>query len=98
MKEMCAATTLTKKEIGNAFKHVQELIKKTVQPMKASDIIPRFCSNLNLDGNVIEEVKIYIRLLSSFLLPSPSSSFWDSHSLLAGCEAYLSSSRCSQHH
>eukprot|EP00960_Hanusia_phi_P069746 767157-Hanusia_phi.AAC.6 len=35
MKEMCAATLLTKKEIGNAFKHVQEIIKKTVQPMKA---------------------------------------------------------------
>mmetsp|Transcript_40392 Transcript_40392/g.127127 ORF Transcript_40392/g.127127 Transcript_40392/m.127127 type:complete len:264 (-) Transcript_40392:223-1014(-) len=60
MKEMCAATTLTKKEIGNAFKHVQELIKKTVQPMKASDIIPRFCSNLNLDGNVIEEAAKHI--------------------------------------
>jgi len=60
MKEMCAATLLTKKEIGNAFKHVQEIIKKTVQPMKASDIIPRFCSNLSLEGNVIEEAAKHI--------------------------------------
>jgi len=50
LKELCAVTSATKKDIGKTFKQVQQLLNKTVQPMKASDIITRFCSNLGLSS------------------------------------------------
>mmetsp|Transcript_33009 Transcript_33009/g.77854 ORF Transcript_33009/g.77854 Transcript_33009/m.77854 type:complete len:455 (-) Transcript_33009:81-1445(-) len=50
LKELCAVTSATKKDIGKTFKQVQQLLHKTVQPMKASDIITRFCSNLGLSA------------------------------------------------
>mmetsp|Transcript_21560 Transcript_21560/g.51902 ORF Transcript_21560/g.51902 Transcript_21560/m.51902 type:complete len:448 (+) Transcript_21560:104-1447(+) len=48
LKEMASVTEVTKKEMGKTFKHVQQLLGKTVQPTKPKDIVTRFCSNLGV--------------------------------------------------
>ncbi|KAJ1492951.1 hypothetical protein T484DRAFT_2855306 [Baffinella frigidus] len=45
---MASVTEVTKKEMGKTFKHVQQLLGKTVQPTKPKDIVTRFCSNLGV--------------------------------------------------
>ncbi|XP_046440209.1 transcription initiation factor IIB-like [Daphnia pulex] len=51
-KEICAVSKIGKKEIGRCFKLILKALETSVEIIKTSDFMPRFCSNLGLPAVV----------------------------------------------
>jgi transcription initiation factor TFIIB len=52
MKEICALTTVSKRDIGKCVRKMSETNKEKIGVIKANDFVARFCSNLDLGMKV----------------------------------------------
>jgi len=53
MKEICALTTVSKKEIGKCVRKMSENKTETFAVIEAKDFLPRFCSHLSLSNDIL---------------------------------------------
>ncbi|XP_074654185.1 transcription initiation factor IIB-like [Tubulanus polymorphus] len=52
LKEICAVSKVSKKEIGRVFKHILKTLETNVELITTGDFMSRFCSNLGLPNSV----------------------------------------------